>query len=78
MVAFFGAKGDQQLDLKHFAAICAALHAELVRLEFAHYDHTGQVCGLYTSVHAPVFMRTGRDCDACLTHLYACQYMRAA
>ena len=43
MVAFFGAGGDQELDLAHFAAMCKALHAELVRLEFLHYNHAGRV-----------------------------------
>ena len=38
MAAFFGEGGDQELDLSHFSAFVAALHAELVRLEFAHYD----------------------------------------
>ena len=44
MVAFFGERGDRQLDLAHFAAFVAALHAELVRLEFAHYSQ-GKVRG---------------------------------
>ena len=43
LVAFFGTKGNEQLDLEHFAAFCTALHAELVRLEFLHYDHAGRV-----------------------------------
>ncbi|EIE18304.1 putative calcium binding atopy-related autoantigen 1 [Coccomyxa subellipsoidea C-169] len=42
LVTFFGKKGQDQLDLKHFAAFCTELHAELVRLEFLHYDIKGQ------------------------------------
>ena len=45
MLTFFGERGDKNLDLKHFAAFCADLHAELVRLEFLHYDYEGAVCG---------------------------------
>jgi hypothetical protein len=50
LVTFFGKKGQDQLDLKHFAAFCTELHAELVRLEFLHYDIKGQVCVLSLSV----------------------------
>lgn len=31
------------LDLSHFSDFCRALHAELVRLEFMHYDHASKV-----------------------------------
>ena len=40
---FFGPKGDQRLSLETFDHFLEQLHAELVRLEFAHYDHRGRV-----------------------------------
>lgn len=40
---FFGPKGDKRLSLETFNQFLEQLHAELVRLEFAHYDHRGQV-----------------------------------
>ncbi|BDA50970.1 Calcium uptake protein 1, mitochondrial [Coccomyxa sp. Obi] len=42
LLTFFGPKGQDQLDLKHFAAFCTDLHAELVKLEFLHYDSKAQ------------------------------------
>ena len=43
LISFFGADGKKQLDLAHFGTFCRALHAELVRLEFLHYDHARKV-----------------------------------
>lgn len=43
LLTFFGPKGQDELDLKHFASFCTDLHAELVRLEFLHYDSKAQV-----------------------------------
>ena len=43
LISFFGADGKDQLDLAHFGTFCRALHAELVRLEFLHYDHARKV-----------------------------------
>ena len=40
---FFGPKGDQRLSLETFDRFLEQLHAELVRLEFAHYDHRSRV-----------------------------------
>ena len=53
MVAFFGERGDRQLDLAHFAAFVAALHAELVRLEFAHYAQGKVRRGFLFWLHTP-------------------------
>ena len=49
LLTFFGDDGKQQLDLTHFSNFCRALHAELVRLEFLHYDHDNKVW-LYSTV----------------------------
>ena len=43
LLTFFGKDGKQQLDLKHFSEFCRALHAELVRLEYRHYDYADKV-----------------------------------
>jgi hypothetical protein len=43
MTTFFGADGRQELDLRHFDDFMEALHVELVRLEYCHYDPEGQV-----------------------------------
>lgn len=43
METFFGANGRQELDLRHFDEFIEALHVELVRLEYSHYDPPGQV-----------------------------------
>ncbi|KAK9840845.1 hypothetical protein WJX81_008619 [Elliptochloris bilobata] len=42
MATFFGADGRQELDLRHFDDFIEALHVELVRLEYCHYDPEGQ------------------------------------
>lgn len=38
MAHFFGPAGDKKLDLSAFNAFLLNLHAEIVRLEFQHYD----------------------------------------
>lgn len=43
LISFFGPDGKGQLDLTHFRDFCIALHAELVRLEFLHYDDAKKV-----------------------------------
>lgn len=43
LLSFFGPDGKGQLDLKHFSDFCRALHAELVRLEYLHYDYAKKV-----------------------------------
>ena len=43
MVTFFGADGQQELDLRHFDDFIEALHVELVRLEYCHYDPSNRV-----------------------------------
>lgn len=43
MVTFFGADGRQELDLRHFDDFIEALHVELVRLEYCHYDPSNRV-----------------------------------
>ena len=43
MVTFFGADGQQELDLRHFDDFIEALHVELVRLEYCHYDPSNVV-----------------------------------
>ncbi len=42
-MSFFGKAGERRLDLKRFEAFLHDLHEELVRLEFAHYDHDNSV-----------------------------------
>ena len=55
LISFFGADGKDQLDLAHFGNFCRALHAELVRLEFLHYDHARKVALLlWLSLHLDV------------------------
>ncbi len=43
MTTFFGPDGRAELDLRHFDDFIEALHVELVRLEYCHYDPEGQV-----------------------------------
>ena len=60
MTTFFGADGRAELDLRHFDDFIEALHIELVRLEYCHYDPEGQVrSGMMK--HAPVL---GPSCAA--------------
>ena len=72
LAAFFGERGDQQLDLSQFSAFMAALHAELVRLEFAHYNASEQASGACTTSQsmrgqaAPACARTRQVCRLCM------------
>ena len=43
MMTFFGADGRHELDLRHFDDFIEALHVELVRLEYCHYDPDNRV-----------------------------------
>jgi hypothetical protein len=74
MVAFFGERGDRQLDLAQFAAFVAALHAELVRLEFAHYSQ-GKVCAGAPNLASPVLASHTRlhMCACAPSALCACE-----
>ena len=62
LISFFGPNGKGQLDLKHFQDFCIALHAELVRLEFLHYDDAKKV---WPTLLSQRFVLSGGACVSC-------------